>query len=87
MAKIVNMHEAKTHFSRLAESVESGEEVIIARAGKPFMKLVAYSPQRSTFGLLETEFSNIDADALMGIDPDIQRMFYGDDWESMNATA
>ena len=34
------MHEAKTHFSKLAELVESGEEVIIARSGKPVMKLV-----------------------------------------------
>ncbi len=34
------MHDAKTHFSKLAELVESGEEIIIARAGKPVMKLV-----------------------------------------------
>jgi prevent-host-death family protein len=40
MSKQVNMHEAKTHFSKLAELVEHGEEVIIARAGKPVMKLV-----------------------------------------------
>ena len=40
MSKQVNMHEAKTHFSKLAEAVEAGEEVIIARAGKPVMKLV-----------------------------------------------
>ncbi len=86
MTKIVNMHEAKTNFSRLAESVEAGEEVIIARAGRPFMKLVSYSPQRSTFGLLEAEFSSIDADELMGIDEDIQRMFYGEDWNVSNAS-
>jgi prevent-host-death family protein len=40
MTKQVNMHEAKTHFSKLAEAVEAGEEVIIARAGKPVMRLV-----------------------------------------------
>ncbi len=40
MTKQVNMHEAKTHFSKLAELVENGEEVIIARSGKPVMKLV-----------------------------------------------
>ena len=44
MAKQVNMHEAKTHFSKLAEAVEAGEEVIIARAGKPVMKLVKIEP-------------------------------------------
>jgi len=40
MTKQVNMHEAKTHFSKLADLVENGEEVIIARAGQPVMKLV-----------------------------------------------
>ena len=36
----VNIHEAKTHLSRLLESVEEGEEIVIARAGKPIAKLV-----------------------------------------------
>lgn len=31
----VNIHEAKTHFSRLLERVQSGEQIIIAKAGKP----------------------------------------------------
>lgn len=37
----VNIHEAKTHLSRLLAQVEAGEEVIIARSGKPVAKLVA----------------------------------------------
>jgi prevent-host-death family protein len=41
----VNVHHAKTHLSKLIEQVESGEEVIIARAGKPVAKLVALPPQ------------------------------------------
>jgi prevent-host-death family protein len=36
----VNMHEAKTHLSRLVERVEGGEEIVINRAGKPAAKLV-----------------------------------------------
>ena len=36
----VNMHEAKTHLSRLVERVEAGEEVVISRAGKPVARLV-----------------------------------------------
>jgi prevent-host-death family protein len=36
----VNIHEAKTHLSRLLERVALGEEVIIAKAGKPVAKLV-----------------------------------------------
>ena len=40
--KITNIHEAKTHLSRLIESVIAGEEVIIAKAGKPLVKLIPY---------------------------------------------
>lgn len=35
----VNIHEAKTHFSRLIERVQQGEEIVIARAGKPVARL------------------------------------------------
>jgi len=38
----VNIHEAKTHLSRLLKRVMMGEEVIIAKAGKPVGKLVPY---------------------------------------------
>lgn len=41
MAIQVNIHEAKTHLSRLIQRVLGGEEVIIARAGKPAVKLMA----------------------------------------------
>lgn len=47
---MVNMHEAKTHLSRLVERVEAGEEVVIGRAGRPVARLVPYrevaSPRR-----------------------------------------
>lgn len=36
----VNIHQAKTHFSKLIERAESGEEIIIARSGVPVAKLV-----------------------------------------------
>ncbi|HEX3905314.1 MAG TPA: type II toxin-antitoxin system Phd/YefM family antitoxin [Solirubrobacterales bacterium] len=38
--KAVNVHEAKTHFSRLLARVERGEEILIARAGQPVARLV-----------------------------------------------
>ena len=40
----VNMHEAKTHFSRLIARVEAGEEVVIARDGHPVARIVAFQP-------------------------------------------
>jgi prevent-host-death family protein len=43
---IVNVHEAKTQLSRLLLNVESGEEVIIARDGKPVARLVRYEEAR-----------------------------------------
>ena len=38
---VVNVHEAKTHLSRLLAQVEAGEEVVIARNGKPVARLVS----------------------------------------------
>ncbi len=36
----INVHEAKTHFSRLLEEVGAGAEIVIAKAGKPVARLV-----------------------------------------------
>ena len=48
---MVSVHEAKTHLSRLLRRVESGEEVVIARAGRPIAKLVpATEPRRRELG-------------------------------------
>lgn len=41
----VNIHEAKTHLSRLLQRVMNGEEVVIARAGQPVARLLPYQPQ------------------------------------------
>ncbi len=40
MSKTVNIHEAKTHLSRLLERVSEGEEVVISKAGRPVARLV-----------------------------------------------
>jgi prevent-host-death family protein len=44
-AKAVNVHDAKTHFSSLLARVERGQEVVIARAGKPVARLVPNIPE------------------------------------------
>ena len=41
---IVNVHEAKTYFSKLLARAHTGEEIIIGKAGKPYAKLVPLSP-------------------------------------------
>ena len=56
--KRVNIHEAKTELSKLVERAEAGEEIIIARAGKPAAKLVslARARRRRRLGLLDGKF-------------------------------
>ena len=50
--KTVNVHEAKTHLSKLLERVEAGEEVVIARAGRPVARLIPFARARKrTLGL------------------------------------
>jgi prevent-host-death family protein len=46
MEKSVNIHEAKTHLSRLIEQVEAGEEITICRAGRPVARIVGYAARR-----------------------------------------
>ena len=40
----VNVHEAKTHLSRLLERAHAGEEIVIAKGGKPYARLVPLAP-------------------------------------------
>lgn len=45
MTKAFNIHEAKTHFSKLVDQAAAGEEIVIAKAGKPVAKLVSIDAQ------------------------------------------
>jgi prevent-host-death family protein len=48
----VNVHEAKTHLSKLLERVEAGEEIVIARAGLPVARLIPFAhPGKRPLGL------------------------------------
>lgn len=40
MTTVVNVHEAKTHFSKLLEQAHRGQEIIVAKAGRPYARLV-----------------------------------------------
>ena len=55
---VVNVHEAKTHLSRLLAQVEAGEEVVIARNGKPVARLVSVrSRGKRQFGSMKGRIS------------------------------
>ena len=59
MTVTVNIHAAKTQLSRLLEQVEEGEEIVIARAGKPIARIVPLVPRkpRRRLGILEGQYS------------------------------
>lgn len=77
---IVNMLEAKSNLSKLVEAVESGaeEEIVIARNGKPAVRLVPLEQKkRVRLGLANGKFivpDNIDRD-----NDEIAKMFYGEE--------
>ncbi len=77
----VNVYEAKTHLSQLLELATSGEDVIIARAGKPVARLVPVSigNKRRKLGLLDGEFSIPDSDDFNASLPDDVLYAFEDD--------
>lgn len=84
MATIVNTHEAKTHLSELIRRALAGEEIVIARAGKPAVRLVAveegsasgrpFGSGKGKFTLTESFFDPLPSDMFEGaIDTDEKR--------------
>ena len=71
-----NIHEAKAKLSALVELAANGEEVIIAKAGKPVARLVRYeqSQQPRPLGLLKGQIML--SDTFNAEDADINQMFY-----------
>jgi prevent-host-death family protein len=55
MTLMVNVHEAKTHFSKLLEQAHAGQEIILAKGGKPYARLLplAEEPPRRQPGRLK----------------------------------
>ena len=45
MTRIVDMNEAKSHFTRLLERAHAGEEIVISKAGKPYARLAPLPPE------------------------------------------
>jgi prevent-host-death family protein len=50
MTRIFNVHEAKTHLSKLLQDVERGEEILIGRAGEPIARLSPYRREKRELG-------------------------------------
>jgi prevent-host-death family protein len=45
--KVINIQAAKTHLSRIVEEAAAGEEIILAKAGKPLVRIIPYAPVRA----------------------------------------
>jgi len=78
--RTVNMHEAKTHLSRLVERAANGEPFIIAKAGRPLVKVVpldaAADGAPSRIGMLDGLIDVPDDFKSIGAE-EIEEMFYG----------
>lgn len=46
MSEVINIHEVKTHLSRLLDKAHAGEEIVLGKAGKPYARLVPLTPVR-----------------------------------------
>jgi prevent-host-death family protein len=66
MSLTVNVHEAKTQLSRLLEQAHAGEEIILAKAGKPYARLMplATKPARRQPGRLKGHVGDVFFEAL-----------------------
>jgi prevent-host-death family protein len=79
---MVNIHEAKTHLSQLVEKAARGESFVIAKAGKPLVKVVSLNApsqaEMKKIGFMKGEISVPDDFDRMG-SQEIQQLFSGDE--------
>lgn len=76
----VNVHEAKTHFSRLLDRAAKGETIVIAKAGKPYARLLPLESREETakrrIGFMKGQMTVPD-DIKTPYADEIEEMFYG----------
>lgn len=74
--QIVNIHEAKTNLSKLIELTQAGQDVVIAKAGKPVAKLVEYKAKLKPRKLGLWKGKVWISDDFNDEDPEINKLFY-----------
>lgn len=83
MSEQVNIHEAKTNFSRLVERAAAGEEIVIAKAGQPRARLVPLAearPKRRAGGSMKGKIWLADDWDSPETNQQIANEFWGDLW-------
>lgn len=76
---MVNVQNAKTQLSRLIEEAARGEDVVIAKAGKPMVRLVPFSQQASPRKLGALAGRVVESPDCWAPDPELERSFYEGD--------
>ena len=76
--QVVNIHQAKTHLSQLIAQVSMGQDIILAKAGKPVAKIIPYKKELKPRipGLWKGKIWV--SDDFDEEDPEINKLFYGD---------
>jgi prevent-host-death family protein len=77
---LVNIHEAKTHFSKIVDQALKGDEIIIARGGKPLLRLVPYteSPTLRQGGQFK-DLMQVSKDFDAPLPEELLKHFYGEE--------
>lgn len=77
--KVLNIHQAKTHLSRLIEEAVEGETVVVAKAGKPMVQLVPFASAAGDrpLGLLAGKAK--ESDDCWSPDKELEQWFYGEE--------
>lgn len=73
--KQVNMHEAQRHLSRLVEAAAAGEEIVIAKAGKPMARLVAFQAVAGPRALGGLAGQVVEREGCWAPDPELEKLF------------
>jgi prevent-host-death family protein len=76
--KSVNMHEAKTHLSRLVEEAVQGQDIVIAKAGRPMVRLVPVEAAEGARSLGALAGQVRESEGWWVPDPELEAMLYGE---------
>jgi prevent-host-death family protein len=64
VSEIINVHEAKTHLSRLLDKAHAGEEIVLSKAGKPYARLMPLETPKRKLGFIKGHVDSSFFDAL-----------------------
>jgi prevent-host-death family protein len=81
--KTVNIQAAKTHLSRLVEEAAAGEDIVIAKAGKPIVKLTPFAAAQTERKLGFLAGQGWETSDCWAEDPEIEALFYGSSVEPL----